>query len=67
MWGMRRRAKGYIVKPPAEHALIGQVNAVLAPRENSWLAARRADVGEFRDPLVLPRQDACPAVHASGA
>jgi twitching motility two-component system response regulator PilH len=30
MWGMRQGAKGYIVKPPTEDALISQVNAVLA-------------------------------------
>lgn len=30
MWGMRQGAKGYIVKPPTEDALIDQVNAVLA-------------------------------------
>ena len=56
MWGMRRRAKGYIVKPPAEHALIGQVNAVLAPRENSRLAgrARRAEFGSSVTPSSYP-------------
>ena len=30
MWGMRQGAKGYIVKPPSEDALISQVNQVLA-------------------------------------
>ncbi|MCD9006702.1 response regulator [Luteimonas sp. XNQY3] len=30
MWGLRQGAKGYIVKPPTEDALISQVNAVLA-------------------------------------
>jgi len=30
MWGLRQGAKGYIVKPPTEDALITQINAVLA-------------------------------------
>ncbi|WP_101925156.1 MULTISPECIES: response regulator [Luteimonas] len=29
MWGMRQGAKGYIVKPPREDALIAQINEVL--------------------------------------
>src|SRR5690606_33762055 len=30
MWGLRQGAKGYLVKPPTEDALIEQVNAALA-------------------------------------
>jgi twitching motility two-component system response regulator PilH len=28
-WGMRQGAKGYIVKPPSEQDLIGQINTLL--------------------------------------
>jgi twitching motility two-component system response regulator PilH len=28
-WGLRQGAKGYIVKPPSEQELIGQINALL--------------------------------------